>query len=91
MVRASPEFAAIRCSRIPGRLFPLALRPLAVRPKASPAWASPGPLGRSDRPLELLAKRHPISTRTRAIAAFFTVWGEMWRRPSDQVISGLGD
>jgi tetratricopeptide (TPR) repeat protein len=41
--------------------------------------------------LELLDRRHPISTRTRAIAAFFTVWGEMWRRPSDQVISGLGE
>jgi predicted ATPase len=41
--------------------------------------------------LELLGKRHPISTRTRAVATFFTVWGEMWRRPSDQVIEGLDE
>ncbi|GAA1982205.1 DUF4062 domain-containing protein [Microbacterium pumilum] len=41
--------------------------------------------------LELLEKQHPISTRTRAIAVFFTMWGEMWRRPSDQVIDGLGE
>ncbi|WP_345801506.1 DUF4062 domain-containing protein [Microbacterium sp. AZCO] len=41
--------------------------------------------------LELLAKRHPISTRTRAVAVFFTVWGEMWRRPSEEVIERLGE
>ena len=41
--------------------------------------------------LELLGKDRPISTRTKAIAAFFTVWGEMWRRPSEQVIAGLGE
>ncbi|WP_243075592.1 DUF4062 domain-containing protein [Microbacterium sp. SS28] len=41
--------------------------------------------------LELLGKQHPISTRTKAIAVFFTVWGEMWRRPSRQVIEGLGE
>ena len=41
--------------------------------------------------IELLGKRHPISTRTHAIAVFFTMWGEMWRRPSDQVIEGLGE
>ncbi|WP_166644405.1 DUF4062 domain-containing protein [Microbacterium sp. BK668] len=41
--------------------------------------------------LELLGKQHPISTRTRAIAVFFTVWGEMWRRPSEEVIERLGE
>ncbi|WP_171013103.1 DUF4062 domain-containing protein [Microbacterium sp. 2FI] len=41
--------------------------------------------------LELLDKRVPVATRTRAIAVFFTMWGDMWRRPSDQVIDGLGD
>jgi tetratricopeptide (TPR) repeat protein len=41
--------------------------------------------------LELLEKKRPISTRTQAIAVFFTVWGEMWRRPSHQVIDGLGE
>jgi predicted ATPase len=41
--------------------------------------------------LELVGKSRPISTRTKAIAAFFTVWGEMWRRPSEQVIAGLGE
>ncbi|QIG38614.1 DUF4062 domain-containing protein [Microbacterium sp. 4R-513] len=41
--------------------------------------------------LELLEKRYPISTRTRAVAVFFTVWGEMWRRPSEEVIERLGE
>jgi hypothetical protein len=41
--------------------------------------------------LELLATDQPITVRTRAIATFFTLWGEMWQRPSDQVVSGLGD
>ncbi|MEU1971655.1 DUF4062 domain-containing protein [Microbacterium sp. NPDC019599] len=41
--------------------------------------------------LELLGKQHPITTRTQAIAVFFTVWGEMWRRPSQQVIEDLGE
>ncbi|MFH8253302.1 ATP-binding protein, partial [Microbacterium sp. B2969] len=41
--------------------------------------------------LELLGKQHPISTRTRAVAVFFTVWGEMWRRPSEEVIERLGE
>ncbi len=41
--------------------------------------------------LELLEKPQPISTHTRAAAGFFTLWGEMWRRPSDQVVEGLGE
>ncbi|WP_442574690.1 DUF4062 domain-containing protein [Microbacterium sp. F51-2R] len=41
--------------------------------------------------LELLAKDRPMSTRTRAVAVFFTVWGEMWRRPSEEVIERLGE
>jgi predicted ATPase len=41
--------------------------------------------------LELLGKDRAISTRTRAVAQFFTMWGEMWQRPSDQVIEGLGE
>ena len=41
--------------------------------------------------LELLGKEQPISPRTRAIAWFFALWGEMWRRPSEQVVAGLGE
>ena len=41
--------------------------------------------------LELLGKELPISQRTRAIAVFFALWGEMWQRPSDGVIDGLGE
>ncbi|GAA5093319.1 hypothetical protein GCM10025760_23310 [Microbacterium yannicii] len=43
--------------------------------------------------LELLEKQHdePITQRTRAIAWFFALWGEMWQRPSEQVIAGLGE
>jgi predicted ATPase len=41
--------------------------------------------------LELLGKDQPISLHTRAAALFFTVWGEMWQRPSDEVVSGLGE
>ena len=41
--------------------------------------------------LDLLEMRHPISTRTHAIAVFFTMWGEMWQRPSEEVIEGLGE
>ena len=33
--------------------------------------------------LELLGKPQPITHHTRAIARFFALWGEMWRRPSD--------
>ena len=41
--------------------------------------------------LELLGKDQPISLHTRAAALFFTVWGEMWQRPSDEVVDGLGE
>ena len=41
--------------------------------------------------IELLEKQQPISQRTRAIAAFYSLWGEMWQRPSDQVVAGLGE
>lgn len=41
--------------------------------------------------IELLEKRKPITDRTRAIATFFSLWGEMWQRPSDQVVAGLGE
>ncbi|MEZ3159079.1 DUF4062 domain-containing protein [Microbacterium sp. BWT-B31] len=41
--------------------------------------------------LELLAAERPITARTRAIASFFTLWAELWQRPSEQVVSGLGE
>ncbi|QKJ18457.1 DUF4062 domain-containing protein [Microbacterium hominis] len=43
--------------------------------------------------LELLEKQHehPITAHTRAVAWFFTLWGEMWQRPSEQVVAGLGE
>ncbi|WP_251451766.1 DUF4062 domain-containing protein [Microbacterium sp. Marseille-Q6648] len=41
--------------------------------------------------LELLEKQQPISQHTRAIAWFFVLWGEMWQRPSEQVVAGLGE
>lgn len=43
--------------------------------------------------LELLEKQHshPITQRTRAIAWFLALWGEMWQRPSEQVVAGLGE
>lgn len=41
--------------------------------------------------IEVLEKPHPIAQRTRAIASFYSVWGEMWQRPSDQVVEGLGE
>jgi predicted ATPase len=41
--------------------------------------------------LELLAKQRPISQHTRAVAQFFALWSEMWRAPSEQVVSGLGE
>jgi predicted ATPase len=43
--------------------------------------------------LELLEKQHdePITQHTRAIAWFFALWGEMWQRPSEQVVAGLGE
>ena len=41
--------------------------------------------------LELLEKDQPISAHTRAAALFFTVWGEMWQRPSGEVVDGLSE
>jgi predicted ATPase len=41
--------------------------------------------------LELLEKKQPITKHTRAAAGFFTMWGEMWRHPSEEVVSGLGE
>ena len=41
--------------------------------------------------LELLDKQQPITQHTRAVAGFFTLWGEMWQRPSEQVVGGLGE
>jgi len=43
--------------------------------------------------LELLEKQHeqPITPHTRSVAWFFALWGEMWQRPSEQVVAGLGE
>jgi predicted ATPase len=41
--------------------------------------------------LELLGKDKPIAPHTRAAAVFFTVWAELWQRPSEEVVSGLGE
>ncbi|TDN90616.1 DUF4062 domain-containing protein [Microbacterium sp. BK668] len=41
--------------------------------------------------LELLEKEQPITQHTRAVAWFFALWGEMWQRPSEQVVAGLGE
>jgi hypothetical protein len=41
--------------------------------------------------LELLEKQQPITPHTRAVAWFFSLWSEMWQRPSDQVVTGLGE
>ena len=41
--------------------------------------------------LELLAKELPITQHTRAVAWFLALWGEMWQRPSDGVVAGLGE
>ncbi|MET0672838.1 MAG: DUF4062 domain-containing protein [Microbacterium pygmaeum] len=41
--------------------------------------------------LELLEKDRPITQHTRAVAWFFALWGEMWQRPSEQVVAGLGE
>jgi tetratricopeptide (TPR) repeat protein len=43
--------------------------------------------------LELLEKQHecPITPHTRAVAWFLALWGEMWQRPSEQVVAGLGE
>ncbi len=41
--------------------------------------------------MELLGKDRPISAHTRAAALFFTVWAELWQRPSEEIVSGLGE
>ncbi|MCR8671840.1 DUF4062 domain-containing protein [Agrococcus sp. HG114] len=41
--------------------------------------------------LELLEKEQPITPHTRAVAWFFALWGEMWQRPTDGVVAGLGE
>ena len=41
--------------------------------------------------LELLEKEKPISQHTRAVAWFFALWGEMWQRPAQEVVIGLGE
>ncbi|WP_169580715.1 MULTISPECIES: DUF4062 domain-containing protein [Microbacterium] len=41
--------------------------------------------------VELLESERPLSDRARAIALFYSVWGEMWQRPSDQVVADLGE
>ncbi len=41
--------------------------------------------------MELLGKDQPISAHTRAAALFFTVWAELWQRPSEEIVSGLGE
>ncbi|MCR2763214.1 DUF4062 domain-containing protein [Microbacterium sp. zg.B48] len=41
--------------------------------------------------LELLGKEQPIRSRSRAIAWFFALWGEMWQRPSEEVVAGLAE
>ena len=41
--------------------------------------------------LELLGKELPITQHTRAVAWFLALWGEMWQRPSEGVVAGLGE
>ncbi|GAA3203063.1 ATP-binding protein [Microbacterium terregens] len=41
--------------------------------------------------LELLGKEKPILPRSRAIAWFFALWGEMWQQPSEEVVAGLAE
>lgn len=42
--------------------------------------------------LELLEKQEPpISQHTRAVAWFYVLWGEMWQRPSEQMVAGFGE
>ena len=41
--------------------------------------------------LELRAANAPLTDRSTAIATFFSLWGEMWQRPSEQVVAGLGE
>ena len=41
--------------------------------------------------LEVLGHDHPLAPHTRAVAWFFALWGEMWQRPSKEVVAGLGE
>lgn len=41
--------------------------------------------------LELLGKDQPIAQRSRATAWFFALWGELWQRPAQEVVAGLGE
>lgn len=41
--------------------------------------------------LELLDKNEPITPHTRAVARFFVLWSEMWQRPTEEVVAGLGE
>jgi predicted ATPase len=41
--------------------------------------------------LELLDKEQPISAHTRAVAWFFALWGELWQRPTEGVVAGIGE
>jgi predicted ATPase len=41
--------------------------------------------------LELLDKQEPITQHTRAVAWFFTLWGELWQHPSEEAIAGLAE
>ncbi len=41
--------------------------------------------------LELLGKEQPITPHTRAVAWFFSLWSELWQRPTEQVVTGLAE
>ncbi len=41
--------------------------------------------------LELLGKDQPITPHTRAVAWFFALWSELWQRPTEEVVAGLGE
>ena len=41
--------------------------------------------------LELLGKERPITQHTRAVAWFFSLWGQLWQRPAQEVVAGLGE
>jgi len=41
--------------------------------------------------LEVLDRDRPLDPHTRAVAWFFALWGEMWQRPSQEVVAGLGE
>lgn len=41
--------------------------------------------------LELLGKDKPMTQHTRAVAWFYALWGELWQRPAQEVVAGLGE